>query len=388
MTEYDYSPHAYDRYMANQHRVARWAESTHSFPPSDAFMGRTPSRGHRPRMEEEMRGGRSHHSSHSRGRSPYPNPVPLEHQNRGSMPNIQIESPIPMRPGSSDMNTLHGVSMPPIHNSVHSMSSRPASRAQSLIPMSAQPSLIQEAQPLQEHYSSSTHIPPMGHMGHPSQINLSRAASHHSNSHMPGFTSNPIVPMSSSGYHSYYSRPHTPEHEYSDESYPHRSRSGDSYYRTPSAYYYGDVHPSVTTPTIVQPSRSRPVVVPINGGAGGFVVIPPVGQSVHVVASFMLYSSLNGLTRNLFNRILEIIGIITSLVITRNRSLASYYRQSKLVGEKVKGAIATVLKLAIGQAIGQVIDPGLGLGPGGTAIKKGLLYAILYMLYDDMIQIF
>ncbi|KAF9532361.1 hypothetical protein CPB83DRAFT_847720 [Crepidotus variabilis] len=289
MTEYDYSPDAYERYMATQNRIARWTESTQSYPPSDPFMRRTPSGDGRLRMGDGIPGGREHLRSDFRGRAPYHSQGPSPHHSRSSMPNIPIESPQPIRPGSSDISGLRGVNIPPIAGSTHSIS-RPGSRAQGQIPIASQPSHGLEIPPVPEHYPNSTSIPPIGLMAHSSSHSgLARAASHHSASHgLPPFSSNSIMPMSASSYHSYYhSRPRTPD--YSDESYSSGSRSYgsydsyDSYSRTSSPYYYGNVHPSVTTPTIVQPSRSRPVVVPINGGAGGFVVIPPVGQSVHVV---------------------------------------------------------------------------------------------------------
>ncbi|KXN90302.1 hypothetical protein AN958_04335 [Leucoagaricus sp. SymC.cos] len=38
MTEYDYSPDAYKRYLATQQRIARWAENTSRYRPSNPFV--------------------------------------------------------------------------------------------------------------------------------------------------------------------------------------------------------------------------------------------------------------------------------------------------------------------------------------------------------------
>lgn len=43
------------------------------------------------------------------------------------------------------------------------------------------------------------------------------------------------------------------------------------------------VHPSPHTPTVINPSQNVPILIPINGGNGGYVVVPPVGQEVRVV---------------------------------------------------------------------------------------------------------
>ncbi|KAF7430969.1 hypothetical protein PC9H_006684 [Pleurotus ostreatus] len=42
MTEYDYSPEAYERYMAKQHSIANWVSKTNSYPPANPFVPTTP----------------------------------------------------------------------------------------------------------------------------------------------------------------------------------------------------------------------------------------------------------------------------------------------------------------------------------------------------------
>jgi hypothetical protein len=304
MTEYDYSPDAHERYMATQSRIARWAESTSSYPPSDPFMRRTPSVDgrRRPGVNDTFRGHHSHHRHEHRGRPNHLSHVPPPHPDRSSVPNIPIHSPQPVRPGTSDLGGLQGATVTPVfQGSTPSLVSRPNSRAQGQAPpFTPQPSHTAEAPPLPEHYASSNPImPPMGLVHYPSsQPPLSQATSHYSSPHhMSPYPSQPITPMSSSSYHSrYHSRSRSPD--YSDDSYSAGSRDRYEHWRSP--YYYGSGHSNMTVPTVIQPSRSRPTILPINGGAGGYVVIPPAGQTIDVVVRILLILSVQTIIRTTF----------------------------------------------------------------------------------------
>ncbi|KAF8891613.1 hypothetical protein CPB84DRAFT_1848904 [Gymnopilus junonius] len=77
---------------------------------------------------------------------------------------------------------------------------------------------------------------------------------------------------------------------YSDRSYSDRTYSDDPYrsyrdYNTYGQYAqpYSTVYPSYGQPTVIHASRTHPTVVPLNGGAGGYVVVPAAGQQVQVV---------------------------------------------------------------------------------------------------------
>ncbi|KAF9002899.1 hypothetical protein BDQ17DRAFT_1326283 [Cyathus striatus] len=41
MTEYDYSPDAYEKYLAGQQRIARWVDETQKYPPANPFLPST-----------------------------------------------------------------------------------------------------------------------------------------------------------------------------------------------------------------------------------------------------------------------------------------------------------------------------------------------------------
>ena len=89
----------------------------------------------------------------------------------------------------------------------------------------------------------------------------------------------------SSGYHRHRHHGHGRDH-YRDQQYPQ-----DGYYE----YHGGNgryemVRPSVQGPTFIQPSATHPIVVPINGGQGGYVVVPAQGHTLKVVVSLFLFS--------------------------------------------------------------------------------------------------
>lgn len=76
MTEYDYSPEAYERYLQTQRRIANWVDKTEGCrpqfanalaPPSDYMPGHDDSRGHRDRPGRRLQ---RRHSQHFRSRSP------------------------------------------------------------------------------------------------------------------------------------------------------------------------------------------------------------------------------------------------------------------------------------------------------------------------------
>lgn len=93
------------------------------------------------------------------------------------------------------------------------------------------------------------------------------------------------IPTSADGYRSSYRRGRS--RSYDRSSYSDRSYSDDSL-SSRDRYYdngYSTVYPSATNPTVIQPSYDHPIVVPINGGNGGYVVVPPVGQKIRVVVS-------------------------------------------------------------------------------------------------------
>ncbi|KAJ7496447.1 hypothetical protein FB451DRAFT_1455527 [Mycena latifolia] len=94
MTEYDYSPEAYQRHFETQARIARWAQATHQVPQKDPFAPPTPANGPAPLPREASRSSRRTRSSdrdrdRERRRSPPP-PLPLP---RDAPPRSQTAPP-------------------------------------------------------------------------------------------------------------------------------------------------------------------------------------------------------------------------------------------------------------------------------------------------------
>ena len=71
------------------------------------------------------------------------------------------------------------------------------------------------------------------------------------------------------------------------QGYVHSAGAGSGTYRSGSTHShsssYHTVRASPTSPTIVHPSQTHPLMVPIDNGRGGWVVVPALGHKVKVV---------------------------------------------------------------------------------------------------------
>ncbi|KAK2460601.1 hypothetical protein APHAL10511_007071 [Amanita phalloides] len=70
MTEYDFSPEAYEKYLDTQHRIAQWVDKTRRYVPSNPFVPTTPAARYAAlRQSRDSRHDRTdphrHHRSHS-----------------------------------------------------------------------------------------------------------------------------------------------------------------------------------------------------------------------------------------------------------------------------------------------------------------------------------
>ncbi|KDR81173.1 hypothetical protein GALMADRAFT_1123301 [Galerina marginata CBS 339.88] len=302
MTEYDFSPEAMGRYMSNQDRIEQWVGSSQQHPsaddgqftiaPSDYGRAYVPNDASYGRMSSRSRSNRNdrHHyapqsASHGLGVT-----------SSGMEPNqayesIRQHSSFPMHPHAfsqpvgSRQTSMNGV-MPPMNG---------------LNPHVVQPS---EIPPLDEHYLDSASRPPSPTHRNMSHRSMPFTGSHRFPARSTSRYSAPPIPMppSASRYDHRYSR-RTPSYTESYRSYSTRSHSTDSYSSRSSRSYgrqpYTTVHPSNNSPTVIQPSRRHPIIVPINGGVGGYVVVPPVGQSLQVVDPARPYRGRSFLSRML-----------------------------------------------------------------------------------------
>ncbi|KAF8626278.1 hypothetical protein AX15_004951 [Amanita polypyramis BW_CC] len=66
MTEYDFSPEAYEKYVQTQHRIARWVDKTRRYTPSDPFVPTTPAARHALLHTHDRTDPRRYHSQSSR----------------------------------------------------------------------------------------------------------------------------------------------------------------------------------------------------------------------------------------------------------------------------------------------------------------------------------
>lgn len=201
MTEYDYSPDAYERYLATQQRIARWVDNTSRYRPSNPFV-------HSPTVDSQA-----------------------EH-----------DSPLPDSPSTSRVSRSSGSQYP----KTRSRSSSDATHYKLEVPHSHKaPTSVQRnsaeysPSPTSRHTSSSSRSRPTHHPRHASQSSSSR----------------------------------------------YTSRSNRTHATTTS---YKTVTPNQDGPTYVKRSDTQPILVPIDSGRGGYVIVPPRGTRMEVLVSSCL----------------------------------------------------------------------------------------------------
>lgn len=199
MTEYDYSPDAYKRYLATQQRIARWVENTNQHPQSNPFV-----------------------------LSPSINPRPI-----ADSPPTTSESRVTSTSSSS------GYSKTRARSSSDATYCRPeGSRSSKVPPTSGQRSSTEQSRS-SSHHTPSSHSRPTYHSRRSSQSGTSR-------------------------YTSSSSRTHT------------------------TTASYQTINPSKDGPTYVKRSNTQPILIPIDGGRGGYVIVPPKGTRMEVLVSSCL----------------------------------------------------------------------------------------------------
>ncbi|KAF9450703.1 hypothetical protein P691DRAFT_440391 [Macrolepiota fuliginosa MF-IS2] len=198
MTEYNYSPDAYERYLATQQRIARWVDNTNQHRPSNPFVLSPTSE------SQSMRDLPPPTSSASRAPSGSLASYNSKARSRSS-------DTAQRRPGLSDS---HNTPVPTLRSSAEDSRSSP-----------------------------SHHISP-------SSRSRSTRHSHRSSS--------------SSRYTSRSSRTHS------------------------TTTSFKTVTPNSDGPTYVKRSDTQPILVPIDGGRGGYVIVPPRGTRMEVLVSSCL----------------------------------------------------------------------------------------------------
>jgi len=198
MTEYDYSPDAYERYLATQQRIARWVENTNQYPKSNPFV-----------------------------LSPTIDPKPI------------ADSPPTTSSRVASQSAGSGYSKTRTRSSSDATYCKPEGSHPSKAPLTAgQRSSTEHSQSPSQHASSSRSRPPY-HSRHSSQSTTSR------------YTSG-----------------------------SNRTQTTTSSYKT--------INPSKDRPTYIKRSNTTPILVPLDGGRGGYVIVPPKGTRMEVLVSSCL----------------------------------------------------------------------------------------------------
>jgi len=284
MTEYDFSPEGFERYRSTQDRISQWVGSSQQYSSMDPYITSAFDDGRAYRNEDQWGAG-SHASTRTGGRRRQAHHHPEYDRNIS---------------GSEMFSNLHGRTFSPADGHGVPMAAPQIFELDGgqlnagLAPSDLPPPLdsrndsgnppIGELLPLQEHYPPPT---PQGHSMDPMQdISENHGAPYHPSYlssrptiHRPSFPISVPASATESLFRTESDEWTSTSRSYSSDS--HYSRSSRSFGSRPYRTVYAFSH----TPTIIQPSRHHPIVVPINGGVGGYVVVPAIGQNIRVVVS-------------------------------------------------------------------------------------------------------
>jgi hypothetical protein len=303
MADYDFGPEDFEDYQPTQDQVSNWVGSAQrydsqnpSFAQGDLYddydqdqrsrhRGRSPSR--RPRYNDPSYGGDEFRRDLS------------QHTLRGGFTNSASG---PMPPGMS-YNASQNPTMMSFHEDRPDYDARGYSLRSGINqtvprhPSLASLSLLNAPVPEQFPYSGSRNHSFYGAQAPAIPLYPSSRRSRSYSRPMDRYASSNIqVPITtssssrtrSSGTRSSGSRSYTDSYYSSDSDGSYSSTSSGSP-PVNRRQAYRTVHASHNTPTIVQPSRDYPTVVPINGGVNGYVVVPAVGQNLRVVVRSQFY---------------------------------------------------------------------------------------------------
>ena len=325
MTEYDYSPDALERHLAKLDGIAKWVDKTKQHEPVNPFAPLP---------------GEHAHPSDSYPQSPPRSPPQIQQQPYGYPYSYQYQYPYqtasqqlyyPTQPQHAFYATPQGIISPTYsamhtssssrHHRPHHSSSRRSSGSRSHRPSPTQSFLPMALGP--RSYST----PPLQTSPYGSSYVIQQPLMQAVGVAQPmyplttGYTTMPVSGSTPDGSpYSAYSVPQAPVSRGRSKS---RSRS-ESYSASHSSSHYSGrsksrsrsysiVYPSQSQPQVqtsqnvygttmgaygsqsapyLQPTPDQPVVVPINGGVGGYVVVPAKGQVVTVVVSVWSCASL------------------------------------------------------------------------------------------------
>ena len=188
MTEYDYSPEAYERYLATQNRIAHWVDNCEQH--RAEFQSAVPNV-----AEAHMRAGghSSYGSGHKLKRSPPPSPTHHNHHGHSQPPRqLFIHAPPPESESSEEYGDGPGPMPLPSPGMIYAPQAAP--HPQGYHPMMGQPMLSPPMMmppsymvPPQHGHHKSSHHHHRSHSQHRSR------SSHHSSAYYP-MASPPVSP--------------------------------------------------------------------------------------------------------------------------------------------------------------------------------------------------
>lgn len=282
MTEYDFSPQAYERHLATQTRIAHWVDDTNEHSPANPFLPLPGEHGavqnSHPQLPQQTATSPSYdtirhgplspsYTSHSSGSSKPKRSHKSKHGSKSFQPSPQL-----------------GVMTVPLGGGLYTT----ASQAQLAHPMVAGPPSVSK--------SYSTPQNPMYYYATPPFVPSMTGSMQMQQTSPPQQLQSHVY---SPGYPYQYSPPPL---SYCD------SPPGNVHSISQPTTYAGSVRslplsltPSSGSVSYIQPHPHQPIVIPLgDGGKNGYVVVPAAGQQVQVIVRHLYYYLLFIISHSLF----------------------------------------------------------------------------------------
>jgi hypothetical protein len=302
MTEYDFSPQAYDRYLASQTRISSWVDETNGHSPANPFLPL-------PGEHGSVVSPNSHPPSSSTTSSPHhttrygpASPVYISHSSGSSQPKHSHQT----RHGRSSFQPSPQFGIPvSLGGGLYTA----ATQAQIAQPMRTGPSVTKS------HSTLPSVIGLPYHSSHPPQnttyfyATSPYAPSVTGSTPMQHSVTSPSHQIRTQPFAQVYSPAYTYQYQYSPPPLTTSDTSpGNVHSASPPAMRTDSVQSLLLSPTpssggvsYVQPHPHQPIVIPLGeGGKNGYIVVPAAGQQVQVIVSIFNFPTTPNLISNVF----------------------------------------------------------------------------------------
>ncbi len=286
MTEYDFSPQAYERHLATQTRISSWVNETNGHSPANPFLPLPGEHGSVVSPNPHPPSSSTTSSSYHTTRYGPASPSHMSHSSGSSKPKHSHQT----RHGSSSFQPSPQFGIPV---SVGGGLYTAATQAQLSQPMRIGPSSVTKS------YSTPPSVMVLPYHSSPTPQNPTYfyatspyAPSVTGSTPMQHSVTSPSHQIRTQPFAQVYSPAYSYQYQYSPPPLTPSDTPGNIHSASP-ATHTGSVQSLLLSPTpssggvsYVQPYPHQPIVIPLGeGGKNGYIVVPAAGQQVQVIVS-------------------------------------------------------------------------------------------------------